>query len=130
MIYKMQTDDNARDYFRYTFSQPLEAQLRIHQIKGILCKNQNFTTILLQNISPGGVCFCSDLSFPSDLEFTFEIRFSIAGVDKVYKGDIVWSTNKDDKVQYGTRFFISDIEQRELFQLINLHASRDRKKRL
>lgn len=111
--------EERRKFFRIKFSQLLEGELTILEIKGRRINVGN-TKVLIKNIGPGGLCFISNIKFPIEkdiiLQFTTELMEK--GI-RVY-GHPVWTEEIDNKChEYGVEFTIDENERVDLIGILN-----------
>lgn len=86
-----------RNYQRFNFDRPISGFLQIHEYKEQKIKCTKFVPVKILNISSGGICFVTNLSFPCSKDYLLQITF---GKEKVV-GCIVWKQNRFHDYMYG-----------------------------
>jgi diguanylate cyclase (GGDEF)-like protein/PAS domain S-box-containing protein len=110
---------NKRKYKRIPLNQPLDADMVIEKVenKGI---DIRITNVTIQNISHGGLCFCSPLSLSDSNNHI--LRFTTTAFNETIKlkGKIVWHKKERDRYyQYGVEFTNQKIYQDHLLKVLN-----------
>lgn len=110
--------DERRNYFRLFFSRYVRADLVILQIKDQQMGVGN-TTVLIQDIGPGGLCFISNIQFPIEQGFTLQFETSLLNKKiKVYGNPMHMKKFNDHLYQYGVKFSINEDERNELTKIL------------
>lgn len=108
-----------RKYFRFAFPSHLPAKMYITEINKRAI-NIGYATILIENISLGGIRFLSTLSLPviSDMKFNFEFEL----MEKNFKLDGIFVYKNEERLNvfsYGVSFHIAEGEKNKLAKIIN-----------
>src|SRR5699024_1627925 len=73
------------------------------------------TTILIQDIGPGGMKFSSYLNLPTNEDIVYRLDLELLGEHYNLTGKIVWSREfKKDIFEHGVEFSISETEREKL----------------
>jgi diguanylate cyclase (GGDEF)-like protein/PAS domain S-box-containing protein len=110
---------NNRKYFRIPLQIPLVADMTIGKIgnKRIAIGS---TEVLIQNIGPGGLSFCTELKMPVSKEIIILFTTVIFSKELKLKGNIIWYEEMESNYyQYGLEFTFNDIEREILIKILN-----------
>jgi diguanylate cyclase (GGDEF)-like protein/PAS domain S-box-containing protein len=108
-----------RKFFRIKFSQYLEAELSIIELRGKKVNVGN-TRILIKNIGPGGLCFVSKIKFPVTRDILLQFTMQLLGKEVRVFGYSVWMNDIEDGLtEYGIEFKIDENDRMELIRLLN-----------
>ncbi|MFA7412011.1 MAG: GGDEF domain-containing phosphodiesterase, partial [Tissierellaceae bacterium] len=108
-----------RKLFRVKFTQLLEADLTILEIKGKKINVGN-TKVLVKDMGPGGLCFISNIRFPVERDMTLQFKTDLIGEEIVVYGHPVWTEQIDSKAhKYGIKFEVDENERMELVRVLN-----------
>lgn len=119
--------EERRKFFRIKFTQLLESELTVLEIKGKKINVGN-TKVLVKDIGPGGLCFISNIKFPVEKGIVLQFTMQLVGKEiKVY-GHTVWVEEIDNKLyEYGVEFTIDENERADLIGDLNQIEIRIRK---
>jgi hypothetical protein len=71
-------------------------------------------------MSPGGLCFISDIRFPIKKYMIFQLSFNFLGKDINVYGHLIWTDTLDENINvYGLEFTFSEAERVKLTKLLN-----------
>lgn len=106
---------------RYIRIKPLNefGKISIQRVWGIASPSRS-KPVIIRNISPGGVCFETDLYFPVNKQLT--LLFSTTIVNRVsveFEGQLVWRNKAENLYVYGMRFLIGEAERGLMIRLLN-----------
>jgi PilZ domain. len=106
---------------RYIRIKPMNefGRISIKKVWGVETPSRS-KPVLIRNISPGGVCFETDLHFPVNRHLT--LLFGTTVVNRIsveFEGRLVWRKRIDNMYVYGMEFLISDSERRLMVRLLN-----------
>src|SRR5699024_3997377 len=89
--------------------------------------NMGTATILVENISVGGLRFLSTLRLPINKNIKLKFHIILLGIDYELVGSLVYINEEiDDIFSYGVSFFINEGEKNRLSQTINqLNVSKE-----
>ena len=108
-----------RKFFRIEFTQLLEANLTILELKGKKLNIGN-TKVLIKNIGPGGLCFISDIKFPIVKDIVLQYTTVLLGEKTIFYGKHVWSREMNNNLfEYGVKFTIDENERSNLIKTLN-----------
>lgn len=108
-----------RKYFRYIFTNPVIAQMEIIEVNHRKV-NMGAATILLENISLGGLRFLSTLRLPINKNIKLAFHITILGHEYSFIGSLVYINEEVENIfSYGVSFEISEGEQNRLSRTIN-----------
>lgn len=111
--------EDRRKYFRIKFTQPLEADMSILEIKGKKV-NVGSTKVLIKNIGPGGLCFISTIRLPVDEGIILQFKTHLIGEEVRVYGCTVWSGEMDDNLfEYGVKFTFDENKRTDLVRVLN-----------
>lgn len=112
-------EENRRKFFRIKFTQLLEADLTILEIRG-KAVNVGNTKVLVKNIGPGGVCIISNIKFPIEKNIILELITELIEVNLRVYGYIVWGKEIENNLyEYGVEFTIDENEREDLVKVLN-----------
>lgn len=110
---------DRRRFFRIDFFNLLETDVTIMEIGGKRVNVGN-TKVLVKNIGPGGLCFFSNIRFPTEKKILLKFTTSLIEKEIVLCGQPVWDEELDNKIyKYGVEFKIEVNERDDLFRLLN-----------
>lgn len=116
---KEQTIENKRKYFRIRFIYPLLGTLTVKFLNNKPV-NIGSSSILIENIGAGGLCYVSQIKFPLNKGFVFSISTKILDEDLTLKGQNIWYKELDNHLyQYGFEFMIEESDREDLLKLLN-----------
>lgn len=107
-----------RKYYRINFTYTLEADLEILEANNKKIESGK-TSILIEDISAGGLRFISNIKFPIGENITFGIKTILLGENLELYGRLVWENDEKDCYRYGLEFKIDDYKREHLIQLLN-----------
>lgn len=108
-----------RKYFRFPFSFPLKAKMFITEVNEQKV-NMSHATILVENISLGGLRFLSMLRLPVVTTIKLNFQVEIMNEKFNFDGSLVYkSEEKADVYSYGVSFNIQDGKKDKLANIIN-----------
>jgi hypothetical protein len=111
---------NKRQFFRLLLPHPLSADVTIIKIKENAIETGN-TRVLIEDISPGGLRFVSNIKLPVTHEVILEFRTDILAKTLYLPGYIVRKTDRAMGIyEYGVKFTLDDNDYATLSQLLNL----------
>lgn len=111
--------EDRRKYFRIKFTQPLEANLSILEIKGKKVNVGN-TKVLIKNIGPGGLCFISNIRLPVDEQIILQFKTYLIGEEIRVYGCTVWTGEMEDNLfEYGVKFTFDENKRTDLIRVLN-----------
>ncbi len=75
--------------------------------------------ICIENISPGGIAFSSNLNLPTDSMLVYEVTFSI--LEKEYKFEMTVLRREQDEYgyRYGAKFYLDEVTQWDFIKELN-----------
>lgn len=107
-----------RRYIRIKPMNPF-GEISVGRVWGIKTPSRS-KPVMIHNISPGGVCFETDLHFPVSRHLTLLFGTTVVkGVSIEFEGRLVWRKKIDNLYVYGLQFLISDTERRLMIRLLN-----------
>lgn len=107
-----------RKFFRIDFSQFLEGEVTIIEIKGKKAKVGN-TNVLIKDIGPGGLCFISKIRFPIKRSIILQFTTELLGEEiKVY-GSPVWIEEENYLYKYGIEFTFDENDRMKLTKILH-----------
>ena len=110
---------NRRKYFRILFKYPLEGTLTVHVFNSKPVQIGS-SSILIEDIGPGGLCFVTTIKFPLNKGLILGIGTTILGQTLTLQGHNVWCRETDEGLyQYGFEFEIQEKERSHLLSLLN-----------
>jgi len=126
-----------RKFFRVKFTQLLEGDLTILEIRGRKINVGN-TKILIKNMGPGGLCFISNIKFPVVKDIILQFTTELMGNEIKVHGHPVWTKEMDNELyeygiqlhEYGVEFTIDENERMELIRELNMAQIKMRKNEL
>lgn len=101
---KIEVYEDRRKFFRVVFPNLLEVNMTIKEFRG---ENLNIgnSKILVKNISPGGLCFISNIRIPINKEIILQFTINLYKKELVIYGNLVWSSEVDNNLyEYGIEF--------------------------
>ena len=110
---------NKRKYFRISFIYPLLGTMTVQYLNN---KHVNIgsSSILIENIGPGGLCYESQIKFPLNKDFVLGITTTILDHSLSFQGRNVWCKEVDNGLyQYGFEFTMEESERTDLVKLLN-----------
>src|SRR5699024_8123462 len=111
--------EERRKYFRYRFPDHVIAQMEIIEVNHRQV-NMGTATILVENISVGGLRFLSTLRLPINKNIKLKFHIILLGIDYELVGSLVYINEEiDDIFSYGVSFSINEGEKNRLSQTIN-----------
>lgn len=90
----------------------------IVQIKGIQMKSKH-KPVLIDDISPGGVKFTTDLSLPVGEQVILGFHLHILNQWITLEGCVVWSRKFENLYEYGVKLRLDPAERIHLIKLLN-----------
>lgn len=111
--------EERRKYFRIRFTQPLEADLSILEIKGKKV-NVGHSKALIKNIGPGGLCFITNIRLPIDRSIILQFKTHLIGEEIIVYGCTIWTSEIDDNLfEYGVEFTFDENKRSDLLRVLN-----------
>jgi len=81
--------------------------------------NSNSRSVLILDISPGGLRFLSGLKFPGNRKIRVTVMTTISGIRFEADGLIVWRKVNENMFEYGVMFEISVLHRSFLIRMLN-----------
>jgi hypothetical protein len=81
--------------------------------------SSNSRRVLIDDISPGGLCFLSGLRFPSNRKIRVVVLTTISGIRFEAEGLIVWRRADENMYVYGVMFEITALHRSFLIRMLN-----------
>ena len=114
-----QSFENKRKYFRISFIYPLLGTMTVQYLNSKPV-NIGSSSILIEDIGPGGVCYESQIKFPLNKDFVLGITTTILDHNLSFQGRNVWCKEVDNGLyQYGFQFNMEESERADLVKLLN-----------
>lgn len=111
--------EERRKFFRIKFSQLLEADMTIREIKGRRL-NIGKTKILIEDIGPGGMRFISNIILPLEKDVILQFITQLIGRDINVHGYLVWMEESGTNLyEYGVEFIVNENERADLIMTLN-----------
>ncbi|WP_071394611.1 EAL domain-containing protein [Bacillus tuaregi] len=113
------TVPNRRQFFRILFKYPLLGSLTIHYLHD---KHVSIgsSSILIEDIGAGGLCYVSNIKFPINKEIILGITTTLFEKDLSLQGKNVWCKSLDDGLfQYGFKFNPEEFEKYGMVPLMD-----------
>ncbi|WP_048601309.1 EAL domain-containing protein [Rubeoparvulum massiliense] len=108
-----------RKYFRISFTYPLEANMTIANI-GAKKVKVGYTTVLINDIGPGGLCFFTNVKLPLSEELTLCFTTILLGEEIQFYGHNVWTEEvQKDLYRYGVEFHMEEKEREQYIAFFN-----------
>lgn len=112
-------EQERRKYFRFYFSTLLPAKMRITEVHHRKI-NIGAATILIENISIGGIRFLSSLKLPVISNMKLSFQFNIMNQYFDLDGSLVYKNEESKNIYaYGVSFQITEREKDKLAEIIN-----------
>ncbi|WP_256242470.1 PilZ domain-containing protein [Bacillus sp. V3B] len=110
---------NRRQYFRILFKYPLLGSLTV-QLLNKKPIQIGSSSILIEDIEAGGLCYESNIRFLLDKGFILGITTKLFDQNLSFQGRNVWCKEVDDGVyQYGFEFDLEDSQRSRLLPLLH-----------
>lgn len=117
---------DRRKFFRVKFIHYLEADLTVQEIRGEKV-NVGSTKVLIKNMGPGGLCFISNIRFPSSKDLILQFTTEMMGEEFKFYGSPVWAKRINKELneyglqlyEYGVEFTLDENERKELIKTLN-----------
>lgn len=114
-----QSFENKRKYFRISFIYPLLGTMTVQYLNNKPV-NIGSSSILIEDIGPGGLCYESQIKFPLNKDFVLGITTTILDHSLSFQGRNVWCKEVDNGLyQYGFKFNMGESERVDLVKLLN-----------
>ncbi|MCM3387850.1 EAL domain-containing protein [Ureibacillus chungkukjangi] len=126
------SEDNHKQFERRAFYRiellfPLSSKMTLTTFQDRKV-NLGKTEVIIDNISPGGLKFTSNMQLPVRSDVFYQFETMIVNSKIVVNGYIVWKNeSKDGFFEYGVKFSIDDNERDELLKILE-KFSRELKK--
>jgi c-di-GMP-binding flagellar brake protein YcgR len=124
----MKNQQYQREYFRYTFKEPIDLVLSIYKLHDKMIESKP-TIAKMLDLSGGGLKMATALHFPMIDEWLLRLQFTVNQKSFNQIGRIKWSApnEKNNGYVYGLEFVdIHEETQIEIIQLLNRLAIHDR----
>ncbi|CAG9623256.1 EAL domain-containing protein [Sutcliffiella rhizosphaerae] len=113
------TEVDNRKYFRIELPYSIKGELTIKRMKDYEV-NLGSTAIVIENIGPGGLRFCSRMQFPVQDELILSVSFQLLGITKTLECKVVWKSELEEcYFQYGVEFILTKNERADVNKLLN-----------
>ena len=110
---------NRRKYFRILFKYPLLGSLTV-QVFNNKPVQIGSSSILIEDLGAGGLCYQSNINFPLNKGFILGIDTTILGQTLSFIGRNVWCKEIDNHLyQYGFEFDMEESERTRILPLLN-----------
>ncbi|WP_016838623.1 EAL domain-containing protein [Ureibacillus thermosphaericus] len=109
---------DRRKHHRFTFTDPLEAKLKISSIAK---RNLDIgvSKVLVTEIGAGGLRFISNLNLPIRMDVLYQFITELLGESILLNAKIVWKEEvNEDLAEYGVKFIFENDEERTKFTTI------------
>jgi diguanylate cyclase (GGDEF)-like protein len=111
--------EERRSFDRISFPGLPEADMAILKLNNKKVNVGN-TKVLIKNISPGGLCFLTNVRMPVEKEVLLQFGAQLNGIRFNVVGNAVWINILESGIyEYGVKFVIDDCEQLELLAILN-----------
>ncbi|NME98344.1 PilZ domain-containing protein [Aneurinibacillus aneurinilyticus] len=118
---------NRRQFFRLPLPHPLSSNVTIIQIKNNAIETGK-AKVLIEDISPGGLRFISNVKLPATPQVILEFETEILNNNLQLPGYIVRKVPRDkDMYEYGVKFTLENNVHAELISLLQLLSIRLRR---
>ncbi len=108
---------NKRLYKRYKLNN-FVAKMKVYKISN-KSSNWQWVTILIDNISQGGIQFITDIEVAMDEESILEFSIVISDIKIYAKGSALWrAKTEEDKYRYGVKLIIPDSEKERVAHIL------------
>ena len=111
-----------RSYYRIELLFPLSSKMTLTTFQG---RNINLgkTEVIIDNISPGGLKFTSNMQLPVRTDVLYQFETMMMNYKMVVNGYIVWKNEaKDGFFEYGVEFSIDGKEKEKLLKVLEKFA--------
>jgi len=110
---------NRREFFRILFKYPLLGSLTIHHLHDKPLSIGS-SSILIEDIGAGGLCYVSNIKFPINKEIILDITTTLFDKKLSLRGKNVWCKSVNDGLfQYGFKFNPEEFEEYGMVPLMN-----------
>lgn len=118
---------NRRQFFRLPLPHPLSSNVTIIQIKNNAIETGK-AKVLIEDISPGGLRFISNVKLPATPQVILEFETEILNNNLQLPGYIVRKVPRDkDMYEYGVKFTLENNVHAKLISLLQLLSIRLRR---
>ncbi|WP_153731494.1 EAL domain-containing protein [Sporosarcina obsidiansis] len=107
-----------RKYFRIPLVYPLEANMTVSELNGKKIEVSK-TSILIDNIGPGGLRFISNIHLPVEANFVLNFEVKIFGEIHSLHGSIVHSFEKQQLRYYGVKLRMTENQRDKYISILN-----------
>ena len=126
----IQANINRRQYFRILFKYPLLGSMTVQVVNNKPVQIGS-SSILIEDLGAGGLCYQSNIKFPLNKGFILEIKTTILDHNLSFVGRNVWCKEIDNQLyQYGFEFDIEESERTHILPLLNQLQVKYRKEML
>lgn len=118
--------ENQRNYFRYTFLQPVEATFTIESVNNRKLQ-ENVNPMKILDAGPTGLRILAQVKMTVREDVLYSFDFTLDGQRYVVPGKVVWQGFVDNGYAYGVHFFNDEEREKSLFRVLNQIMIRNKK---
>ena len=110
---------DRRKYDRLEFSNLLEVNMTIKKFRGDEL-NIGDTKVLVKDISPGGLCFISNIKLPVNKEIELQFTVNLYRKELILQGNLVWFREDESNLyEYGVKLKNDEKQKKMLTRILN-----------